>query len=49
MTHCGLCDVQITQNLPEKIQKTTVAPESIGAKANARNSGGPESFNNPNQ
>ena len=29
--------LQITQNLPEKVQSTSVAPESIGAKANVRN------------
>lgn len=38
---------QTTSNLSENIQNTPVAPESIGAEANARNSKG--NFNDPKQ
>ena len=39
------CVLQTTSNLSENIQNTPVAPESIGAEANARNSKG--NFNDP--
>lgn len=29
--------LQVSKNLPEITQKTDIAPESVGAKANARN------------
>lgn len=29
--------LQVSKNLPDIAQKTDIAPESVGAKANARN------------